>query len=110
MAAKVLYIGLPIGFEPSPQRAQWLDDVAAQPVDRSVSDGERGGIEPDPVHRTGPQREQDKVDVTPGAVLQRDQRLGHAGPRIQSQRETPETLACLSSRHAAPRLPHLATR
>ena len=41
-----------------------------------------------PVPRPGPEPEQDQIDIEAGSVLQRYQRLGDTGPRIQRQRET----------------------
>ena len=83
-----------VGFEIElPAQGADIADDAVRRSDRFRRRGKSLAVEIAPVSRPDPQPEQDQIDIEAGTVLQRDQRLGDTGPRIQRQRETPERLA-----------------
>src|SRR5438270_419720 len=60
---------------------------------RGLGGFQLGMIEVMPLRQAAPQCEQGEVDVTSGAVLQSDQRLGDPGAGIEGERKAPERLA-----------------
>src|SRR6266566_4520979 len=90
-------------LESAAQLAQWSDRRAGDWRDHGPCSFELAGRENATLTRPEPEAEEDEVDVMPGAVLDRDQRLGHAGSGIEGEGEPPEGLA---SRVVTARMPH----
>ena len=88
-----LDVRIPLGVEPAAQGAQRCDDLAAERRDRRLGRSHLARVQTLSVQRAPPQRKQHQIDVEPRPVLERDQRIGHAGTRIEGQRKAPERLS-----------------